>query len=800
MTRAQFENAQNLPTGIYPIEGDNNDLTVISADMVSYGNGTVKDALDEGTGGGVADVEVNGSSVVNAQGIAEITIPDELSDLTDDSTHRTVTDTEKSTWNSKVSDNPTFTEAQTRTNILSGESFATILGKIKKWFAGLKTVAFSGSYSDLSNTPTKVSDFTNDSGFVTSTVNNLANYYLKSETYTQAQVDALIGAISTISIEVVQTLPTQDIKTNTIYFVPKQTAGTQNVYDEYIYVNNAWELIGDTEIDLSNYVTTTDLATVLQDYVTSTGLSTILANYYTSSQIDTLLGGKVNDVEVNGTSVVNGQGVAEVTVPDDLADLADDSTHRTVTDTEKSTWSAKVSDNPTFTEASTRANIASGESFTTILGKIKKFFTDLKTVAFTGSYNDLSNKPTIPAAQVNSDWNANSGVAQILNKPTIPDVSGKLNRNGDTITGNLNIGSNGGGGYLNASATNGGCNSIMIGDDVWLGDDNMDGLLGMKAATGANCGFRFRNASGAVIGKLQSDAGVLTFNDNTIVDASNHSSVLGPTYLTKSGGTMTGNLIIEKSGETYFKAVNTDKQVGAYLDSDTNADHGVWSNGYNNGSFQSSGRWLLKRDTSGDVYVNNTKVPYNGGTLALTSNTVSKSGDTMTGQLKLASTGFRTASDNGYALDQYGNFKQITNSGDTDSFGFINSNGNSTVTIYWNSGNINAKGNIDAKAFNGISIKYFETNDENHLDIGFTDDSISGNSQGFLKVIGDSNTRGTDFIFPLHDGTWGSPVGNWGTVNPTIQSIGHVTGITYYRIAIQSWSHVYIITNWKFAN
>ena len=47
---------------------------------------------------------------------------------------------------------------------------------------------------------------------------------------------------------------------------------------------------------------------------------------------------------------------------------------------------------------------------------------DLATVATSGSYNDLSNKPTIPAAQVNSDWNASSGVAQILNKPTIPTV------------------------------------------------------------------------------------------------------------------------------------------------------------------------------------------------------------------------------------------------------------------------------------------------------------------------------------------------------------------------------------------
>lgn len=45
---------------------------------------------------------------------------------------------------------------------------------------------------------------------------------------------------------------------------------------------------------------------------------------------------------------------------------------------------------------------------------------------FSGSYNDLTNKPTIPAAQVNSDWDASSGVAQILNKPTIPTALSQL--------------------------------------------------------------------------------------------------------------------------------------------------------------------------------------------------------------------------------------------------------------------------------------------------------------------------------------------------------------------------------------
>ena len=52
---------------------------------------------------------------------------------------------------------------------------------------------------------------------------------------------------------------------------------------------------------------------------------------------------------------------------------------------------------PTFSQASSRANIASGEKLSVIFGKLMKWYADLKTVAFTGSYNDLSNKPTIPS-------------------------------------------------------------------------------------------------------------------------------------------------------------------------------------------------------------------------------------------------------------------------------------------------------------------------------------------------------------------------------------------------------------------
>ena len=42
---------------------------------------------------------------------------------------------------------------------------------------------------------------------------------------------------------------------------------------------------------------------------------------------------------------------------------------------------------------------------------------------FSGSYTDLTNKPSIPSAQVNADWNSSSGVSAILNKPVVPPLS-----------------------------------------------------------------------------------------------------------------------------------------------------------------------------------------------------------------------------------------------------------------------------------------------------------------------------------------------------------------------------------------
>lgn len=102
----------------------------------------------------------------------------------------------------------TFTDASSRVNIASGDSIKTILGKIKKWFSDLKTVAFSGSYSDLSGKPTKLSDFTND------VVNN-ATLNIKKNGTSQGTFTA--NASSDVNIDISVPTKTSDLTNDSGY-------------------------------------------------------------------------------------------------------------------------------------------------------------------------------------------------------------------------------------------------------------------------------------------------------------------------------------------------------------------------------------------------------------------------------------------------------------------------------------------------------------------------------------------------------------------------------------------------------
>lgn len=88
--------------------------------------------------------------------------------------------------------------------------------------------------------------------------NCYAGLKLNWETLDQkvADISALQSAIAgALHREIVASLPTTDIDTATIYMILNGTSATENVYNEFMYVNNAWELIGTSATDLTNYYT-----------------------------------------------------------------------------------------------------------------------------------------------------------------------------------------------------------------------------------------------------------------------------------------------------------------------------------------------------------------------------------------------------------------------------------------------------------------------------------------------------------------------------------------------------------------
>lgn len=85
---------------------------------------------------------------------------------------------------------------------------------------------------------------------------------LIDDRYTKAEVDERISVIPKFAIKVVETLPTEEISTTTIYLLPNNSEETSNLYDEYIYTTE-WEKLGTQTVDLSDYPTRDEMNTAI---------------------------------------------------------------------------------------------------------------------------------------------------------------------------------------------------------------------------------------------------------------------------------------------------------------------------------------------------------------------------------------------------------------------------------------------------------------------------------------------------------------------------------------------------------
>lgn len=154
--------------------------------------------------------------------------------------------------------NVEFQESANRQQLSSGDEIKTLFGKIKKWFSDLKTVAFSGSYNDLSNKPTiptKTSQLTNDSGFkTTDTVythpTSSGNKHIPSG-----------GSAGQILRWIADGTATWDTDNNTTYGVVSKTANglapqlpNETTTTKYLRQDGTWVVPPDTNTTYSNFV------------------------------------------------------------------------------------------------------------------------------------------------------------------------------------------------------------------------------------------------------------------------------------------------------------------------------------------------------------------------------------------------------------------------------------------------------------------------------------------------------------------------------------------------------------------
>ena len=193
----------------------------------------------------------------------------------------------------------------------------------------------------------------------------------------------------------VSDLPTSCVTNNDYAFVTGTDAEGNTYYDRYKATVSGSTVSWAKEYRLNN-----SSFTAVQWAAITSGITAALVGKLdalpTNSQLTTLLAGKADTSDI----------------PTQLSQLSDDSTHRTVTDTEKSTWNNKSD--------------------------------------FSGDYNDLTNKPTIPSIQglatetyVNNAVSPKANSADVYNKTYIDGivntVEAELDQKQATLVSGTNI-------------------------------------------------------------------------------------------------------------------------------------------------------------------------------------------------------------------------------------------------------------------------------------------------------------------------------------------------------------------------
>lgn len=244
---------------------------------------------------------------------------------------------------------------------------------------------------------------------------------------TKKYVDSAISGVVQFDVQVVTELPTTGKKG--VIYLKAHTHGTGDSYDEYIWTGEAFEKIGNTDIDLSSYATTSYVdgkITALDKTVTGAAATKTIA---TLTQKEGVISATFQDIAIGAGQVTSGTfdaaripalAISKISglqsaLDGKQATVAFDGTYNastnkaatvaTVTNAvsgkQDSLTSAQldaVNSGITAAKVTTYDGYADGkqDKITSSNKLAASLVSGLATVATSGSYNDLTNKPTIP--------------------------------------------------------------------------------------------------------------------------------------------------------------------------------------------------------------------------------------------------------------------------------------------------------------------------------------------------------------------------------------------------------------------
>lgn len=468
----------------------------------------------------------------------------------------------------------TITTASTRVNLSTGEKLSISLGKIAKWFSDLKTVAFSGSYNDLSNKPTSLpanggnsttvnghtvnSDVPANAKFTdTNTWRGIQNNLTSdstSDSLSAAQGKALKALIDT---KTSNTGTLTGIKMNGV------SKGTSGVVDLGTVLTSGKQTATSTADGGSNVYTFSDGSTITVKNGTkgSTGATgspgaagkngsngtsaawftgTAVTGTATSATVFTVSGSKAGDMYLN-TSTYNVYRASAANSWVYVCNI-------------KGATGAKGADGKNGTSGTNATTTATGTSSTAGLTKL-----------YTGTGTATDGTMTQNAIKSALDGKANSSHTHSQYLTSHQDISGKVNKSGDTLSGRI----------------------TRSGGGTWISDRNNVAVFGTNSASGNYnpiVGQKTPNGSWTIGNLANSDHLVFNYTTDTNYNAGNNVStainlpnVAGTIALTSQIPSVgNGTVTITQNGA--IKGTFTMNQSGntTIALTDTNTDTNTW--------------------------------------------------------------------------------------------------------------------------------------------------------------------------------------------------------------------------------